>query len=65
VRSGEFDDSSRQSLVDAVQQTDLKGASGTVAFDEFGDTTNKVLTIYSVQGEEFVPLETGTFTSSS
>jgi branched-chain amino acid transport system substrate-binding protein len=65
VRSGDFDDSSRRHLVDAVQQTDLKGASGTVAFDEFGDTTNKVLTIYSVQGEEFVPLETGTFTSSS
>jgi branched-chain amino acid transport system substrate-binding protein len=65
VGDGEFAESSRRQLVDAVQQTDYDGASGHVSFDEFGDTTNKVLTVYSVQGDQFVPLETGTFDTAS
>jgi branched-chain amino acid transport system substrate-binding protein len=65
VKNGEFDDSSRPRLIDAVQRTDLSGASGKVAFDEFGDTTNKVLTVSTVKGREFEPLETGVFEPSS
>ncbi|MFC5993048.1 branched-chain amino acid ABC transporter substrate-binding protein [Pseudonocardia hispaniensis] len=64
VDGGTFDDSKRQALSDAVQQTNLDGASGTVAFDRYGDTTNKLLTIYSVQGADFAPVETGTFHAS-
>jgi branched-chain amino acid transport system substrate-binding protein len=65
VRNGEFDDSSRSRLIDAVQRTDLSGASGKVTFDEFGDTTNKVLTVSTVKDGKFVPLESGEFESSS
>ena len=48
---GTFDDSKRQALIDAVQPTKLDGASGPVAFDQYGDTTNKVLTVYQVKGD--------------
>ena len=48
-------------MIGAVQQTNFDGATGHVSFDQFGDTTNKVLTVYAVQGDEFVPVDTGTF----
>ena len=38
----------RQDIVKAVQDTNLDGATGKVAFDQFGDTTTKVLTVYKV-----------------
>jgi len=45
----------------AVQDTDTKGASGPVSFDEFGDTTHRVFTLYKVRGKtdalEWVPFE--------
>jgi branched-chain amino acid transport system substrate-binding protein len=64
VGTGQFDDSSRKKLIDAVQRTHYKGASGAVSFDKFGDTTNKLLTVYTVKGSDFVPLETGVFNGS-
>jgi branched-chain amino acid transport system substrate-binding protein len=39
----------RDAIRAAVQETDTTGASGPVAFDEFGDTRTKVLTLYRVQ----------------
>jgi branched-chain amino acid transport system substrate-binding protein len=46
-----------------VQNANLEGASGPVAFDQYGDTTNRVLTVYSVKGDDFAPIEgsTGSF----
>ena len=38
-----------------MQSTKLDGASGPVAFDQYGDTTNKVLTVYQVKGTDFAP----------
>ena len=35
------------------------GATGQVAFDEFGDTTTKVLTVYKVEGGKWVADKTG------
>ncbi|WP_028924061.1 branched-chain amino acid ABC transporter substrate-binding protein [Pseudonocardia acaciae] len=64
VGTGKFETSSRKKLVERVQKTRMKGASGEVAFDQFGDTTNKVLTIYSVKGDDFAPLQTGAYTPS-
>ncbi|WP_433559661.1 branched-chain amino acid ABC transporter substrate-binding protein [Pseudonocardia xinjiangensis] len=63
VRDVGFSSSRRQELVDAVQQTNLDGTSGKVAFDEFGDTVSKALTVYAVRGDDFAPVETGTFTA--
>ena len=62
--SGTFDDSSRAKLISSVQATSFDGASGKVAFDQYGDTTNKVLTVYQVKGTDFAPVETGAFQAS-
>lgn len=62
--SGTFDDSKRETLISNVQSTQLDGASGKVAFDQYGDTTNKVLTVYQVKGTDFSPIETGAFSAS-
>jgi branched-chain amino acid transport system substrate-binding protein len=40
--------SARQATIDAVQKVDFAGATGQVSFDEFGDTKNKVITVYKV-----------------
>ena len=56
-----IDDSVRRAVIDAIQQTDLQGASGKVAFDQYGDTVTKVLTMYKVTGGEFKPEQTGEF----
>ena len=40
--------SARQATIDAMSKVSFDGATGKVAFDEFGDTTTKVLTVYKV-----------------
>ncbi|HET9649573.1 MAG TPA: branched-chain amino acid ABC transporter substrate-binding protein [Microlunatus sp.] len=40
--------SARQPTIDAIQKVNFEGATGPVSFDEFGDTTNKVITVYKV-----------------
>ncbi|GAA1834252.1 branched-chain amino acid ABC transporter substrate-binding protein [Pseudonocardia ailaonensis] len=64
VANGTFSDATRDGLLSAVQATNLQGATGSVSFDKFGDTTNKVLTVYSVKDGSFQPLETGTYPAS-
>lgn len=58
---GDWSEDTRAAVVEVVQATDYQGAAGPVTFDEFGDTTNKLLTVYTVEGDAFVPLETGTY----
>ena len=60
LAEGEYSEDRRADIVAAVQATDLEGASGPVSFDEFGDTTNKVLTVYRVEGDDFAPVEGST-----
>jgi branched-chain amino acid transport system substrate-binding protein len=59
VADGGWGADRRADLVAAVQATDLDGAGGRLRFDQFGDTTNRVLTVYTVRDGEFVPLRTG------
>ncbi|WP_300080807.1 branched-chain amino acid ABC transporter substrate-binding protein [Propioniciclava sp.] len=40
--------SARQATVEAVGKVDFEGASGRVAFDEYGDSVSRVLTVYKV-----------------
>ncbi|MDI6713343.1 MAG: branched-chain amino acid ABC transporter substrate-binding protein [Anaerosomatales bacterium] len=47
----------KQAIIDAVAKTDYDGVTGKVAFDEYGDTTNKAITAYIVKGGAFVPYE--------
>jgi branched-chain amino acid transport system substrate-binding protein len=55
------DDSVRRKVVEAVGKVNFGGASGTVAFDNFGDTVTKTLTMYKVEAGEFKPIKTGEF----
>lgn len=55
------DDSVRRKVVEAVGKVDFGGASGKVAFDNFGDTVTRALTMYKVENAEFKPVKTGEF----
>jgi branched-chain amino acid transport system substrate-binding protein len=62
LAGGDYTADKRPDTVRAVQATDMQGASGPISFDQFGDTTNKVLTVYSVANGDFAPV-TGSTTS--
>jgi len=47
--------STRQATIDALGKVSFTGVTGPVAFDEFGDTTSRVLTVYKVTGLKWVP----------
>ncbi len=51
----------RKRIVDEVQKTDFDGVTGKVAFDQFGDTTTKVLTVYKVTSQEWKAAKTDEF----
>lgn len=51
--------SARQATVDAVAKVSFDGVTGKVAFDEYGDATAKVLTVYEVSGGAWVAKKTG------
>jgi branched-chain amino acid transport system substrate-binding protein len=55
------DDSVRRKVVEAVGKVNFGGASGTVAFDQYGDTVTKTLTMYKVEAGTFNPIKTGEF----
>ncbi|WP_433559135.1 branched-chain amino acid ABC transporter substrate-binding protein [Pseudonocardia xinjiangensis] len=63
LAGGDYSEAKRADIVKAVQETKLDGAGGPIAFDQYGDTTNKVLTVYTVEGDNFSPVEgsTGSF----
>ena len=46
--------SARAATIDAVGKVSFDGANGKVEFDEFGDTTNKVITAYEVKDGKWV-----------
>jgi len=45
----------RDAAIAAVAATDMDGVTGKVSFDEKGDTTNKAITVYRVEGGAWVP----------
>jgi branched-chain amino acid transport system substrate-binding protein len=55
------DDAVRRKVVEAVGKVDFGGASGKVAFDTYGDTVTRALTMYKVENGEFKPIKTGEF----
>ena len=48
----------RAEVRDLVQDAELEGITGPVAFDEFGDTRSRVFTIYTVEGDGWVAVVT-------
>ena len=60
--AGSVTPESRAATVAAVQATDTTGVTGRVAFDRFGDTQTKVLTLYRVAEGAWKPVKTETVT---
>ena len=52
----------RADIVGAVQAVKFDGVTGPVAFDEYGDATNRTLTAYKVTNKAWVAAKTGTVT---
>ncbi len=50
----------RAGVIAEVQAVNASGVTGPLAFDNFGDTRNKVVTLYRVEGGVFVPKTTVT-----
>ncbi|MCB5166766.1 branched-chain amino acid ABC transporter substrate-binding protein [Streptomyces bambusae] len=51
----------RAKVVEALGKVSFDGVTGKVAFDEYGDTTNKQLTVYQVKGGKWVDVKSDTF----
>ncbi|MEI2764562.1 MAG: branched-chain amino acid ABC transporter substrate-binding protein [Dermatophilaceae bacterium] len=51
----------REATMTQVGKVSFDGVTGKVAFDEYGDTTSKVLTAYKVEGGKWVAAKTDTF----
>ncbi|MCX4551736.1 branched-chain amino acid ABC transporter substrate-binding protein [Streptomyces sp. NBC_01387] len=62
VKDGKIPTDARQQIVDAVQKTDFDGIAGHVAFDQYGDTTNKQLTVYQVKNGVWKAVKSGVYT---
>lgn len=59
---GKLPTDARAKVTEAMQNVSFDGVTGKVSFDEFGDATNKQLTVYRVKDGAFVPVKSGTFT---
>jgi len=55
------DQAVRQAIVDEVGKVSISGVTGQVAFDQFGDTTTKVLTVYAVTSKKWAAKKTDSF----
>ncbi|MET9321331.1 branched-chain amino acid ABC transporter substrate-binding protein [Streptomyces sp. NPDC003038] len=51
----------RAKVVEALGKVSFEGVTGKVAFDQYGDTTNKQLTVYKVEGGKWVDVKSDTF----
>ena len=61
ANNGKLPSDARKKVVDAVQQISFDGVTGKVSFDEYGDTTNKQLTVYAVKDGKWGVEKSGTF----
>ena len=59
---GKLPDDARAKVVDAMQDVSFDGVTGKVSFDEFGDATNKQLTVYAVENGAWKSVKSGTYT---
>jgi branched-chain amino acid transport system substrate-binding protein len=59
---GKLPDDARAKVTAAVQNVSFDGVTGKVSFDEFGDATNKQLTVYAVENGAWKAVKSGTFT---
>ena len=53
--------SARQATIDALGKVSFDGVTGKVAFDQYGDSTSRVLTVYKVVSGKWAPVSTEAF----
>lgn len=56
----QVDEEGRADVMANIQGTDMDGASGPVAFDQFGDTRTQVFSLYRVTDGMWTPIKTAT-----
>jgi branched-chain amino acid transport system substrate-binding protein len=54
------DDAARKATIDAIQGIDYKGATGETKFDQYGDTSNTLITVYQVKDGKIQDVYSGT-----
>ncbi|MFE5967005.1 bifunctional serine/threonine-protein kinase/ABC transporter substrate-binding protein [Streptomyces sp. NPDC056463] len=62
ANGGTLPDNARAKLPQAVAGLAFDGVTGRVAFDQHGDTVNRALTVYAVNGGGWKPVTSGTAT---
>ena len=60
VHDSPWSTNTRADVVRNVQATNLEGLTGSITFDRYGDTTNKVLTVYTVVVDTFTAVDGST-----
>ncbi|ATY95185.1 branched-chain amino acid ABC transporter substrate-binding protein [Streptomyces bacillaris] len=63
ANDGKLPDDARAQVAEAVGKVDFEGVTGKVSFDEFGDTTNKQLTVYEYKDGDWVAVKSGELAS--
>ncbi|MEY9966423.1 branched-chain amino acid transport system substrate-binding protein [Streptacidiphilus sp. MAP12-16] len=61
ANNGKLPANPRQAIEAAMSKVSFNGVTGTVSFDQYGDATNKQLTVYGVKGGVWATVKTGTF----
>ncbi|WP_432086493.1 branched-chain amino acid ABC transporter substrate-binding protein [Streptomyces sp. bgisy095] len=61
ANDGKLPSDARAKVTEALGKVSFDGVTGKVSFDEFGDTTNKQLTVYKVEGGKWIDVKSDTF----
>ncbi|MEW2132715.1 branched-chain amino acid ABC transporter substrate-binding protein [Streptomyces sp. NPDC005435] len=61
---GKLPSDARAKVTAALQNVSFDGVTGKVSFDEYGDATNKQLTVYAVKNGAWTAVESGTYNGS-
>ncbi|MFF5854090.1 branched-chain amino acid ABC transporter substrate-binding protein [Streptomyces sp. NPDC012751] len=62
ANGGKLPSDARAKVTEAMQGVSFDGVTGKVSFDEYGDATNKQLTVYAVKDGAWVTVKSGTYT---
>jgi len=61
IGDGSWGEDKRDAVLKNMNDYSADGATGNIKFDQYGDSTNKLLTVYQVNGTAWKPIETGTY----
>ncbi|MEU7030899.1 branched-chain amino acid ABC transporter substrate-binding protein [Streptomyces sp. NPDC046275] len=61
ANGGKVPADARAKVTEALGKVSFDGVTGKVSFDEYGDTTNKQLTVYKVEGGKWIDVKSDTF----